>query len=116
MLINALGEDKASGLIERILQGRASKGMESLKWMESRAVAEMIGLDHPQIQAIILANLEPDKAPEVIGFLPQRARSDMIIRIARLAGIHPHAFRELDDLIAKPFPCPTNKFKKKKGA
>src|SRR3546814_4838000 len=95
MLINALGEDKASGLIERILQGRDSKGMESLKWMESRAVAEMIGMEHPQIQAIILVHLEPDQAAEVIGFLPQRARSAVIMRISSLDGIQPHALQAL---------------------
>ncbi len=111
MLINALGEEKASGLIERILQGRASKGMESLKWMESRAVAEMIGMEHPQIQAIILAHLEPDQAAEVIGFLPQRARSDVIMRIATLDGIQPHALQELDDVIAKQFSGNNNKYK-----
>lgn len=111
MLINALGEDKASSLIERILQGRASKGMESLKWMEPRAVAEMIALEHPQIQAIILAHLDADQAAEVIGFLPVRARPDVIMRIASLDGIQPHALHELDAVIAKQFAGSNNKFK-----
>ena len=51
ILVNALGENKAGGLIDRILLGRSSKGLESLKWMESRAIAEMIGQEHPQIIA-----------------------------------------------------------------
>lgn len=110
MLINALGEEKASSLIERILQGRSSKGMEALKWMDSRAVAEMIGAEHPQIQAIILAHLEPDQAAEVIGFLPARARSDVIMRIASLDGIQPHALHELDAVIAQQFSGSNNKF------
>jgi len=109
MLINALGEEKASSLIERILQGRTSKGMEALKWMDSRAVAEMIGMEHPQIQSIILAHLEPDQAAEVIGFLPQRVRSDVIMRIASLDGIQPHALHELDAVIAQQF-SGNNKF------
>src|SRR5580658_857256 len=33
-LTRALGEDKAAGLIDRILFGRSSKGLEMLKWME----------------------------------------------------------------------------------
>src|SRR5262245_51898806 len=32
VLIGALGEDKASGVIDRILFGRSSKGLEALKW------------------------------------------------------------------------------------
>jgi len=109
MLINELGAEKASSLIERILQGRTSKGMEALKWMDSRAVAEMIGMEHPQIQSIILAHLEPDQAAEVIGFLPQRVRSDVIMRIASLDGIQPHALHELDAVIAQQF-SGNNKF------
>jgi len=111
MLIHALGEDKASGLIDRILLGRSSKGMEALKWMDSRAVAEMIGMEHPQIIAIILSHLESDQAADVIGFLPQRNRADVIMRIATLDGIQPHALQELDDVMEKQFSGNNNKFK-----
>jgi flagellar motor switch protein FliG len=42
VLVGALGEDKARGVIDRILFGRSSKGLEALKWMDPRAVAELI--------------------------------------------------------------------------
>jgi len=64
ILVNALGENKAGSLIDRILLGRSSKGLESLKWMESRAISEMISLEHPQIIALVLAHLESDQAAE----------------------------------------------------
>ena len=51
MLTSALGSDKASGIIDRILLGRNSKGLEQLKWMDPRAIAELIRLEHPQIAA-----------------------------------------------------------------
>ncbi|MEO9078425.1 MAG: flagellar motor switch protein FliG, partial [Rhodanobacter sp.] len=84
MLVNALGESKADGLIDRILLGRSSKGLESLKWMESRSIAEMVNQEHPQIIALVLAHLEPDQAAEVLGYLPARVRSDAVMRIATL--------------------------------
>ena len=49
VLVNALGEDKAGGMIDRILRGANSKGLETLKWLEPRAIAEIIRLEHPQI-------------------------------------------------------------------
>ena len=49
VLIEALGADKAGGVIDRILRGRSSRGLEALKWMEPRAVAEMLRYEHPQI-------------------------------------------------------------------
>jgi len=111
ILVNALGENKAGGLIDRILLGRSSKGLESLKWMESRAIAEMINQEHPQIVALVLAHLEPDQAAEVIGFLPVRVRSDAVIRIATLDGVQPHALNELDEIMERQFSGNTKKLK-----
>jgi flagellar motor switch protein FliG len=111
ILVNALGENKAGSLIDRILLGRSSKGLESLKWMESRAIAEMIGQEHPQIIALVLAHLESDQAAEVIGYLPARTRSDVVMRIATLDGVQPHALNELDEIMERQFSGNTNKLK-----
>ncbi|MGN6480772.1 flagellar motor switch protein FliG [Luteibacter sp.] len=111
ILVNALGENKAGGLIDRILLGRSSKGLESLKWMESRAIGEMISQEHPQIIALVLAHLEPDQAAEVIGYLPARTRSDVVMRIATLDGVQPHALNELDEIMERQFSGNSNKLK-----
>ena len=111
ILTNALGETKAGNLIDRILLGRSSKGLESLKWMEGRAIAEMIGQEHPQIIALVLAHLENDQAAEVLGYLPARTRSDAIMRIATLDGVQPHALNELDEIMERQFSGNTNKLK-----
>ena len=103
VLIGALGEDKANGLIDRILLGRNSKGLEALKWMETRAVADLVRNEHPQIVAIVLAYLDPDQAADVLAQLPERMRSDVLMRIARLDGIQPAALRELDEIMEKQF-------------
>jgi flagellar motor switch protein FliG len=103
IMVNALGESKAGGLIDRILLGRSSKGLESLKWMESRSIAEMINQEHPQIIALVLAHLEPDQAAEVLGFLPPRVRSDAVMRIATLDGVQPSALNELDEIMERQF-------------
>lgn len=103
MLTRALGEDKAGGLIDRILLGRSSKGLEALKWMEPRSVAEIIRLEHPQIIAIVLAYLDSDQAAEILNLLPDRLRPDILMRIASLDGIPPQALFELDEIMEKQF-------------
>lgn len=103
VLVEALGEDKASGLIDRILIGRNTKGLDALKWMDARAVAEIIRLEHPQIIAIVLSYLDPDHAAEVLSFLPERLRPDVVMRIALLDGIPPAALQELDEILEKQF-------------
>jgi flagellar motor switch protein FliG len=103
VLVNALGEEKASSIIDRILLGHSSKGLEALKWMDPRAVADVIRQEHPQIIAIVLAYLDPDHAAEVIGVFPDWLRVDVMMRIATLDGIQPMALNELDEIMEKRF-------------
>lgn len=103
VMIEALGEDKAGGLIDRILLGRNTKGLEALKWMDARAVAEIIRLEHPQIMAIVLSYLDGDHAAQVISYLPDRVRVDVLLRIATLDGIQPSALQELDEIMERQF-------------
>lgn len=102
-LKSALGEDKASSLIDRILTGDSSKGLESLKWMAPSAVAEVVKNEHPQIIAIVLSYLESDHAAEVLRHLPERARPDVLMRIATLDGVAPAALQELNAVLEKQF-------------
>jgi len=103
VLVDALGSEKAAGIIDRISVGRSTKGLEALKWMDGRAVAELIRLEHPQIIAIVLAYLEPDQSAEVLAHLPANMRSDIMVRIATLDGVQPSALSELDDIMEKTF-------------
>jgi flagellar motor switch protein FliG len=101
MLTNALGADKAGSIIDRILLGSNSKGIEQLKWMDTRSIADLIRMEHPQIVSIILSLLDPDQAADVLTLLPLNMRSDILMRIATLEGVQPAALRELDDIMEK---------------
>lgn len=101
VLTKALGDDKASGLLSRILQNRDSSGIESLKWMDAQTVADLITKEHPQIIATILVHLEPDQASDVLGFFSDRLRQDVMLRIATLDGVKPAALKELNDVLTK---------------
>jgi flagellar motor switch protein FliG len=101
VLVKALGDDKASGLIDRILQANDNSGIEGLKWMDSDSVAELIKNEHPQILATILVHLDRDQASEVLAKFPEAVRNDVILRIATLDGIQPAALKELNDVLGK---------------
>jgi len=103
VLVNALGEEKANSLMERISLGGKRKGLDALKWMDARQVAELIRNEHPQIVAIVLSYLEPEQSADVLGSLPEGMRSDLVMRVAMLDGIQPTALQELDDMMEKRF-------------
>jgi len=101
VLTKALGDDKAAGLIERILHGGDTSGIEGLKWMDSATVADLIKNEHPQIIATILVHLDRDQASEILGHLVERLRNDVILRIATLDGVQPNALKELNEVLTK---------------
>ncbi len=101
VLTRALGDDKAGFLLDRILQGSDTSGIEGLKWMDPATVAELIKNEHPQIIATILVHLERDFAAAILNLFMDRLRSDVILRIATLDGIQPNALIELNDVLAK---------------
>ncbi len=101
VLTKALGDDKATVLLNRILGGKDASGIESLKWMDAPSVAELIRNEHPQIVATILVHLERDQACEILGHFTDRLRNDVVLRIATLDGVQPAALRELNDVLTK---------------
>ena len=100
VLRKALGEDRAGLLINRILQGSDTSGIESLKWMDAESVAELVRNEHPQIIASILVHLERDHAAEILGRLTPRVRSEVVLRVATLDSIQPNALKELNDVLS----------------
>ena len=101
VLNKALGNDKARVLCDRILKDDRSSGLDGLKLMDAESVAELIGGEHPQIVASILAHLDREQASAVIAALDEAMRGQVIHRIATLDGIQPQAMRELDHALEK---------------
>lgn len=101
VLTDALGEDKASSIIDRILVSRKSKGLDVLKWMDPRTIAEIIRQEHPQVLAIITSYLDADLAAKVLAELPQWLQAEVLLRVSQLDGVQPAALGKLDEMIEK---------------
>ncbi len=101
VLRKALGEDKANLLIDRILQGSDTTGIESLKWMDPQSVAELLRNEHPQIVAAILVHLDSDHAAAALRHFAERHRNEVMVRIATLDGIQPSALKDLNEVLSK---------------
>ena len=99
VLKRALGDDKAASVLGRILPGNSSKGLEILRWMDARSIADMIRGEHPQIVAAILVHLEHEQAAAVLMQLPERFRSEVMLRVATLEGIQPTALKDLNEVL-----------------
>lgn len=103
MLTEALGADKAATILDRILDGGGASGLDSLKWMDSRAVAEMIRYEHPQIQAIVISYLDADQSADVLSTFDEKVRLDIMMRVASLDSVQPQALAELNSILEQQF-------------
>jgi len=93
LLEKALPPDKLQELLEETMLSESGKVVfEELKKMDAKFIAKLIEKEHPQIIAIILSQLPPMKAAEVIQYLPKRlgvtnVREEVIKRLAQLEKI-----------------------------
>ncbi|MFT4613167.1 MAG: flagellar motor switch protein FliG [Bacteroidia bacterium] len=101
VMVEALGEKRARSMLNKVMQGNTTKGMEALKWMDARSVAGVIRGEHPQIIALVLASLDGDHAAQVLALLSSDVQADVVLRIARLELIDPAALLELDQVLEK---------------
>ncbi len=109
LLNTAMGQDRAQVLLERILGGHTD-GLDRLRWMDSRAIADFVLREHPQIQAIVLSYLDPDQAAEVLGyFTDPEARREVLVRVAQLDTISPLALAELSEVLEEQVRSASNR-------
>lgn len=101
VLRKALGEDKANLLIDRIMQGGDTAGIESLKWMDAASVGELLRIEHPQIVAAILVHLDFDQAADILKTFSERQRNEVLVRVATLDGIQPSALKDLNEVMGR---------------
>ena len=101
VLTQAVGKHKTDMLLDRVTTGQAGQGIESLKWMEAKAVAQIISGEHPQIAAIVLSHLEPEQAAAILPLLTEDMRTEILMRIATLNEVPQSALTELDQLVEK---------------
>jgi flagellar motor switch protein FliG len=101
VLTQAVGKQKADMLLDRVIHGQTGQGIESLKWMEAKAVAQIISGEHPQIAALVLSHLEPEQSAAILPLLPEEMRTEVLMRIAALNEVPQSALNELDQLVEK---------------
>ena len=96
----ALGAEKAESVLARITPPEAACELELLDWLDASEIAQMIEKEHPQIAAVMIANLDPTVGGQVLELLPDAVQPDILHRIARLGPINADAIDTLKTVLA----------------
>ncbi|KQM87470.1 flagellar motor switch protein FliG [Sphingomonas sp. Leaf23] len=97
----ALGADKAESVLARITPVETACQIELLDWMDAAEIVSLIKDEHPQIAAVLLANLEPSVAAQVLEGLPEASQPQILHRIAKLGPITPEAIDTLKSMLTR---------------
>ena len=96
----ALGHDRAETVLSQVSSQRAIRTLEPLRWMDARSIAATIEHEHPQVAAVVLAQLDATEAADVLQLLPEAMQPGLIYRIARLDTVPAEALQELELILA----------------
>ncbi|WP_260597342.1 flagellar motor switch protein FliG [Sphingomonas endolithica] len=96
----ALGQDKAASVLSRIVPSEDACQIDLLDWLDAPEIASMIEKEHPQIAAVLIANLDPAVAAQVLELLPDGVQPDILHRIAKLGPVTPEAMETLSVMLA----------------
>ena len=99
----ALGEDRASAALEKIIPEQSLKGLDMLRWMDANEIYTAIEAEHPQVIAVVLSILDHDVAGDLIKMFPEEVRSNLIARIGSLKGIQASALARLEEVLKLQF-------------
>lgn len=78
-------------------------GLDTLRLLDPKTIVNFLKNEHPQTGAIVIAHLDPSLASEVVKLLPEKVRSEIILRLSTLERVAPGVIKDLDEALQSEF-------------
>ncbi|MEX0648323.1 MAG: flagellar motor switch protein FliG [Balneolaceae bacterium] len=99
LLVQAKGRHRADEMLRKIEAENGRDGFSIVQNTEIENTVRFLRDEHPQIAAVILAHLKPNKSAEILAKLPSEFRSKVALRMARLGKISSDVVEELSTVL-----------------
>ncbi|MCW2772609.1 MAG: flagellar motor switch protein FliG [Nocardioides sp.] len=96
MLEQSLGHERAKEIIERLQAAAIQMPFQFLHRADPAQVRTFIADEHPQVIALVLAHMTPDKASLVLSGLPSNLQAQVAHRIAVMDRTSPEIIRAVE--------------------
>jgi len=103
IMTGAVGEVKADSLMRRVApeaERSSTPALDLLRWLEADVILPLLRDEHPQAIAVLLVQLDPIIAAQVLAGLPDEMQTPVVHRIARLGPVAPQALAILEESLA----------------
>lgn len=99
VVYRAFDKVSATRLLDSVRSSRDRDTFDELNRTDPRVISEFTKAEHPQTTALILAHLEPSVAGKVLSHLPETARSEVVLRLARIKEVSPTILEEITEAL-----------------
>jgi len=96
MLEQSLGSDRANEIMDRLQAAAVKMPFQFLHRADPSQVRTFIADEHPQVIALVLAHMTPDKASMVMAGLPSHLQAETAHRIAVMDRTTPEIIRAVE--------------------
>jgi flagellar motor switch protein FliG len=101
VLEQALGQDKARDLINRLSSSLQVRPFDFIRRADSTQILNVIGSEHPQTIALVLSYITPKQAADVLAELPAERQTDIVRRVANMGSTSPEYVKEAERILER---------------
>lgn len=102
ILEEAYGDERAKSVMDRLATTR-NNPFQFFNEADPAQLASSLQNENPQLIALVLAYLKPDKAAGIISNLPERIQSTVSLKIAEMDRTNPEILKEVEKIIETKF-------------
>lgn len=99
LLAERFGPERADEVFTKIVTTAQPHPLNFLQNVDPSQMAGFLTDEHPQIVAAVLAHLQPEHAAQVLGYLGDPLRTDVVHRIAKIRPIAPEVVTLLAEVL-----------------
>lgn len=96
VLNKALGEEKASEILNKLTETLQVRPFELIRKADSAQIVHLVANENPQTVALLLSYLDPKKASDVLSALPGDVQVEVITRMANMESVIPEYIKEVE--------------------
>ena len=101
ILVKAFGQERAEQMLEKSVPFHKGKPFEYMQEMEGERVFFLLKEESSAVQALVLSQLKPKVAAEVINKMELDAKTEVVRRLANLKKIDPEVLRRVDQAMSE---------------
>ena len=101
ILVKAFGQERAEQMLEKSVPFHKGKPFEYMQEMEGERVFFLLKEESSAVQALVLSQLKPKVAADVINKMELDAKTEVVRRLANLKKIDPEVLRRVDQAMSE---------------